>query len=146
MVTHRGALKCNLSYETAVIQLLTSFQWLTSCHKNCLTTRIITLWCEPVTSLTASMSTTHFLNEIMFILNVIKSHFKGSYDKQNLTLVVVSYEIYETCQRLVSLISYEMATCVRSSIYDHKTNSLPPEMTIFNTCPHSNAFSHILIC
>ena len=31
-----------------------------------------------------------------------KSHFRGSYDKQNLTLVVISYKIYETCQRLVS--------------------------------------------
>ena len=28
--------------------------------------------------------------------------FKWSYDKQNLTLVVISYEIYETRQRLVS--------------------------------------------
>ena len=26
----------------------------------------------------------------------IKSHFKGSYDQQNLTLVVIAYEIYET--------------------------------------------------
>ena len=32
----------------------------------------------------------HFLIEILFSLNVIKSHFKGSYDKQNLTLVVIS--------------------------------------------------------
>ena len=31
-----------------------------------------------------------------------KNSFKGSYDKQNLTLVVISYEIYETRQRLVS--------------------------------------------
>ena len=33
---------------------------------------------------------------IMFILKAIKSHFKGSYDKQNLTLEVISFEIYET--------------------------------------------------
>ena len=32
------------------------------------------------------------LIEIIFILNVIKSHFKGSYNRQNLTLVVISYE------------------------------------------------------
>ena len=32
-----------------------------------------------------------FLIEIMFILKAIKSHFSGSYDKQNLTLVVISY-------------------------------------------------------
>ena len=37
-----------------------------------------------------------FLIEIMIILNAIKSHFKGSFDKQNLTLMVISYEIYET--------------------------------------------------
>ena len=41
------------------------------------------------------------LIEIMFILSAIKSHFKGSYDKHNLTLVVVSYEIYETRQKAV---------------------------------------------
>ena len=36
-----------------------------------------------------------FLIEIIFILKAIKSYFKGSYDKQNLTLVVISYEIYK---------------------------------------------------
>ena len=34
-----------------------------------------------------------FLMRIKFILNAIKSRFKGSYDKQNLTLVVISHEI-----------------------------------------------------
>ena len=43
-----------------------------------------------------------FLIEIIFILKAIKSYFKGSYDKQNLTLVVISYEIYKTRRRLVS--------------------------------------------
>ena len=39
----------------------------------------------------------HFLIEIiMVILKSIKSHFKGAYDKQNLTRVVILYEIYET--------------------------------------------------
>ena len=37
--------------------------------------------------------------------------------KQNLTFVVISYDIYETRQRLVSYISFEMTTRVRSSIY-----------------------------
>ena len=46
--------------------------------------------------LTNSVSTISFLNKIMIILNAIKSHFKGSYDKQNLTLIVILYEIYET--------------------------------------------------
>ena len=46
-----------------------------------------------------------FRIEIMIILKAIKSHFKRSYDKQNLTLVAISYEIYE------------MTTRVRSSMY-----------------------------
>ena len=48
----------------------------------------------------------------------IKSHFNQSYDKQNLKLVVISCEIYETHQRLILKISYEMTTRVRSSIYE----------------------------
>ena len=85
-----------LSYDVAVIL------WITSCHKNHMNTRVITLWRVDVTSLTTSMSTMRFRIEIMFILKAIKSHFKGPYDKQNLTLVVISYEIYETRRRLVS--------------------------------------------
>ena len=61
----------NLSYDVAVIQ------WKTSCHKKCTTTRIIILWPVHVTSLTTSLSTMRFLTEIMFILKVIKSPFKG---------------------------------------------------------------------
>ena len=38
----------------------------------------------------------------MFILKAIKSHCKRSYDKQNLTLMVISYELYEMRRRLVS--------------------------------------------
>ena len=37
---------CSLSYDIAVIQ------WVTSCHKNRMTTRVITLWHVYVTSLT----------------------------------------------------------------------------------------------
>ena len=37
-----------------------------------------------------------FLIEKMIILKAIISHSKGSYDKPNLTLVVISYEINET--------------------------------------------------
>ena len=83
-------------YDVAVIQ------WITSCHKNRMTIRVITLWRVYVTSLTTSVSSMRFLCEIMFILKAIKSHFKRLYDKQNLTLVVISYEIYETRRRLVS--------------------------------------------
>ena len=47
-----------------------------------------------------SLSTMRFLTEIMF--KAIKSHFKGLYDKQNLTFVVNLYDFYETRLRLVS--------------------------------------------
>ena len=85
-----------LSYDVAVIQ------WIMSCHKNRMTTRVITLWRVDVKSLTTSVSTMHFLIKILSILKAIKYTFKGSSDKQNLTLVVISYEIYETRHRLVS--------------------------------------------
>ena len=87
-----------LSYDVVVIQ------WIMSYHINCMTTRVITHWRERVTSMTTSMSTMRFRYEIMFILKAIKSHFKESYDIQNLTLMVISYGIHE------------MTTCVRSSI------------------------------
>ena len=47
-------------------------------------------------SLTTSVSAMHFL---IFILKAMKSHFKGSCDKQTLTLVVILYEIYEMATR-----------------------------------------------
>ena len=50
---------------------------ITSCHKNPMTTRVITLWRERVTSLTTSVSTMRFLSEIIFILKAIKCHLKG---------------------------------------------------------------------
>ena len=62
---------------------------------NRLTTREITLRRVYVTSVTTSVSTMRFHIEIMFNLKAIKSHFKGSSDKQNLALVVISYEIYK---------------------------------------------------
>ena len=70
-----------------------------------MTTCVITFWRVDVTSLTMSVSTMLFI-EIMIILKSIKSYFKGSYDKQNFTLVVISYEIYETPRRLVSTMCF----------------------------------------
>ena len=67
-----------------------------------MTTRDITLSRVHVTSLTTSVSTMHFLIEIKVTLKAIKFGFKRSHDKQILTLVVISYEIYETRQWLVS--------------------------------------------
>ena len=97
----------DLSYDVAVIQ------WITLCHNKHMTTRVITLWRVHVTSLTTFVSTMRFLLEIIITLKAIKSHLKRSYDKQNLTLVVISYEIYETRRRLVSYISYEMTSKAR---------------------------------
>ena len=51
--------------------------WITSCHKNRMTTRVITLWRKGVTSLTSFVSTMHFLIEIMLLLKAIKSFLKG---------------------------------------------------------------------
>ena len=79
-----------VSYDVAVIQ------WITWWLKDRMTILVITLWHVHVTSLTTSMSAVRFHIEIKFILNAIKPRFKGSWDKQNLTLVAVSYEIYET--------------------------------------------------
>ena len=59
--------KYSLSYELAVIR------WITSCNKNRMTTREITLWLVHVTSLTTFMSTLRFLVEII-TLKAIKSH------------------------------------------------------------------------
>ena len=84
------------NYDVAVIH------WITSCYKTRMTTRVITLWREDVKSFTTSVSTMLFLVEIILTLKAIKSHLKGPYDKQNLTLVVISYEIYETRRGLVS--------------------------------------------
>ena len=56
-----------LSHDVTVIQ------WITPCHKNHMTTHVITLWREHV-----SHANNAFLNEITFILKAVKSYFKGS--------------------------------------------------------------------
>ena len=70
--------------------------------ENRMTKCVMTIWHVHVTSLTTSVSTLLFLIEIIFILKAIKSYFKGSYDKQNITLVIISHEINETRRRLTS--------------------------------------------
>ena len=57
-----------------------------------------------------------FFIDIICNLKGIKTTLNQSYDKQNLTLMIISYEINQTRQRLVLSISYEMTTHVRSSI------------------------------
>ena len=61
----------------------------------------------------------------MLILKAIKSHFQVLYDKQKFTLVVTSYKIYKTNPGLVSNISYEMTTHVRSSLHTTKHCMMP---------------------
>ena len=90
-----GSFKICKSYDVTVIQRLTS------CHNNRMTTRVITLLRAHVMPLTTSVSLMHFRVEIMLTLKAIKSNFKGSYDKQNLTGLVISYELYETRRRFV---------------------------------------------
>ena len=85
----------NLSYDVAVIQ------WITSCHKNHMNTRVITILARRRNIIDNVRFNNGFLIEIMLILKAIQSHFSRSYDKQNLTLVVISYEIYETRRGLV---------------------------------------------
>ena len=64
-------MKESLSHDIAVIW------WITSCHKNHMTTRVITLWGVDVTSLTRSVLTMRFLLEILSSLKAIKSIFKS---------------------------------------------------------------------
>ena len=84
-----------------------------SCHKNHMTTGVITLWHMHVNVI----DNVGINNEFSYWNNVHfegdKIPFKGAFEIQNLTRVVISYEIYETRRRLVS---YEMTTRVRSSI------------------------------
>ena len=66
--------------------------------------------------LTTSVSTVRFLIEmLMFMLNAIKCHSKGSYAEQNLTLVIISYEIYKTPKARVRFSIYtKVHTCTSS--------------------------------
>ena len=54
---------------------LTVIQWIMLCHKNRVTTRVITVWCLHVTSLTTSVSM-RFLTEILLTSKAIKFHLK----------------------------------------------------------------------
>ena len=68
-----------------------------------MTTRVITLARKRNVNVIVRVNNA-FLIEKMIILKAMISHSKGSYDKPNLTLVVISYE---------------MTTRVRSSIFRH---------------------------
>ena len=109
----------NLSSDVSVIQ------WIMSCHKNRMTTRYITYLREQVTSWRGPCQPCIFCwPSVNFKGDKIQ--FKVFYDKQNLTLMVISYEISETCQRLFSYILYEMTTHVRSSLYADISSIVSP--------------------
>ena len=74
------------SYDVAVIQ------WITSCHKTLMTTREITLWHVHVTS--AAMYGEQCVFLLKYYFEGDKIPFKGSYDKQNVRIVVISYFIW----------------------------------------------------
>ena len=92
----------NLSYDIAVIQ------WLISCYKNCMTIRYVNTW--------LLAHNVMFSFEAKSTFKATEFHLKQShvYDKQNLTLVVISYEIYEA--HAEGSFQYEMTTRVRSSM------------------------------
>ena len=66
-----------------------------------MTTRVLTLSAGTSNVMTTSVTTMYFFVEIMPTLKAIISSFEMSYDKQNITLVVISYEIDQTRRRLV---------------------------------------------
>ena len=84
----------NLSHDVAVMQ------WITSSHNNrndhtCNNT--LARRCNVADNVHVNNA---FLIEIMIIFKVINSHFKGSYDKQNPTLVVISLKFISARQRV----------------------------------------------
>ena len=76
-----------LLYNVAV------FQWITSCNKSVMTSCVLTLLREYVTSLMTSITTMLIFIGNMSTLKVIKLYLR-SRDKTNHTLMVISYEIY----------------------------------------------------
>ena len=85
--------------------LLLASLWITPCHKNRMTTRVITLWRVCITSLTTFVSIICFPIELMLIFMILKSRFKRLYNKQNLTLVVIFMKFMKLAE-----VSYKMDT------------------------------------
>ena len=67
LIVHDADIYFDLAHDFSVIRFITS------CHKNCMTTR----WRVYVTSLTTFMSAMRFLIEIMFTLKAINLILKG---------------------------------------------------------------------
>ena len=82
-----------LSHDVAVIQ------WITACHKNRMTTRVITLRRVHVTSLTTSVSTTRYLLEILSIFKAINLILKG----HMINRILHSWSFYIKCMKLAEV-------------------------------------------
>ena len=98
--------KCFLSYEVSINQGITSYD------KNPMNMHVMTYWRDLLTSLTTTLSTMRFRIELMSILLL-----KGSYEKENYSLPVISHENYDIPKDL-----NEMSTHVRSSLQRHPLN------------------------
>ena len=102
--------------------------------------------CNNILARTCNVTDNVHVNNIHFERD--KSHFKGSYDKQNLSLVVISYEIHETSFRRVSYISYEMTMSVRSSMSpksEHCHKTIVNHKTPYKVYPTSTDTGKILV-
>ena len=63
-----------------------------------MTTRVLTLSAGTSNVIDDVCDNNAFFVERMSTLKAIKSHFERSYDKQNITLVVISYEIIKLAE------------------------------------------------
>ena len=60
-----------LAFRNLCSEYFAVIHWKTSCHKNRMTINVIILWPIQVTSFTMSVSTMHFLLEILSILKAV---------------------------------------------------------------------------
>ena len=82
----------SISFDVAVIHRIML------CHKNCMTSHGNILMCTgDVTDNDCVDNVCPYCNNVhLLLMKGIKSHIKGSNDIQNLTQMVILYEIYET--------------------------------------------------
>ena len=76
-------------FEKLIYLLTAVFQWKTSRHKSDVTKHLIALFCINVTLHNKVCDKIIFSIEIIAFIKSLKSTLKRSYDKQNLTLVVI---------------------------------------------------------
>ena len=111
------------------------FSGVTSCHKNRMTTNYITLWREQVTSWWCPCQPCIFCRTIVNF-KVDKIQLKMVIcDKQNLTLLIISYRIYETCWRNVrSSINAPMLSMLGKNFNRRHSEIFFPEKKFDTSC------------